>query len=197
MPPVVAVAGQSEPADTLALANKRELARVLDCSLPTVTELLDRYPDFPVERRGTNGLEWQFDVAKVQAFLSEKREAEQRDDEARRDLFRQFSLPFAGYDNGAPGGAPLSASAMLAMARTRQVDTKLAREAGLLVPTSEVRQNITPALTRFMRLVDAMPRSIGSRFNLPDAVTTAMRSYLDEERRALVAELERLYEGGP
>lgn len=190
--PSVSVALDNRGGERL-LVNKRELARqILNCSLPTLNDLIDRYPDFPVETRGSNGIEWQFDAHAVVEFLQGKREADQRDSAARAELFRQFTLPID--DVAGEEAKSLAPSQRLALARTRIVENKLAREAGLLVPTSEVRQNLAPALTRLMRFVDGLPRAIGSRFNLPEEVVAAMRNQLDDQRRELVAELDRAFE---
>ena len=35
--------------------NKEELTRALGCALPTLVKLIDRYPKFPIERRGHEG----------------------------------------------------------------------------------------------------------------------------------------------
>src|SRR5690242_3110714 len=113
-----AAAAERVDSDGRLIVNKRELARrVLDCSLPTLNELIERYPDFPVERRGSNGVEWLFDADRVVDFLRAKREAEARASEERNALFAQFRLPI---DEVAPEGADeLSPAQRAALAKAR------------------------------------------------------------------------------
>jgi hypothetical protein len=74
------------------LINKRGLARMLGVSIPTVSAILDRYPDFRSRREGRVGLEWQFNSADVQAFLAGKRALEAATASATRDThFAQVS----------------------------------------------------------------------------------------------------------
>src|SRR5690348_9520844 len=131
--------------DGRLIVNKRELARrVLECSLPTLNELIERYPDFPVERRGSNGVEWEVDADRVIEFLRSKREIEARASEERNTLFAQFKLPI---DDVAPEGAgELSPSQRASLARARLAERKLALEAGMLVPVTDVRQALQVAL---------------------------------------------------
>jgi phage terminase Nu1 subunit (DNA packaging protein) len=186
--PSVAVAHDDRDDERL-LVNKRELARqVLKCSLPTVNDLIERYPDFPIEHRGSNGVEWQFDAAAVVAFLGGKREAESRDSAARAELFRQFTLPIDSVAGDEAKG--LIPSQRAALARARIAERKLAVESGFLLETSETRQVLQSAIARLARFLDGLPGEIGRQFNLPDEISAAMRSRIDERREQFVADLQ-------
>ena len=171
--------------------NKRELARILRCSLPTVDAMIARYPDFPIEQVGTVGRQWLFDAAAVVEFLNRKREEEAAEEAKRGSFFEQFSLPI---DNVAPDGSrELSPSqrAQLAQARIRERD--LAIKAGLLVETSEVRQRLTQFLTKLGRMLDTLPDQVARTHNLPEATARAMRATIDEQRRRCVQELHNFF----
>lgn len=171
--------------------NKRELARILRCSLPTVDAMMGRYQDFPVEQAGTVGRPYLFDAEAVVEFLKRKREEEAAEEAKRGSFFEQFSLPI---DEVAPeGAAQLSPSqrAQLAQARIREQD--LAIKAGFLVQTSEVRRCIMQLLTSLGRMLDALPDQVARAHNLPDATARAMRSTIDEHRRRCVRELDEFF----
>jgi len=168
--------------------NKRELARrILSCSLPTLNDLIERYNDFPVLERGSNGVEWKFDANAVVEFLARKREEERRQSEERSDLFRQFSLPI---DEIAPDEARgLSPTQRGQLAKARLAERKLAIESGLLLQAAETRQVIQVALARLGKSLDGLPTQLGREFNLPEEVVRSMRGRLDDFRRGTVAEL--------
>jgi phage terminase Nu1 subunit (DNA packaging protein) len=170
------------------LVNKRELARrVLKCSLPTLNELIERYPDFPVTRPGSNGVEYQFDASAVVAFLSDRREQENREAAQRNDLFSHFSLPI---DDIAPEEARgLSPAQRQSLARARLAERKLAMESGLLLPAAETRQVAQVAFGRLGKMLDGLPSQLGREFNLPEEVVRSMRARLDDFRRQAVGEI--------
>jgi len=176
------------------LVNKRELAkRILKCSLPTLTDLIDRYEDFPIEQRGANGIEYMFDAELVVEFLRGKREEETRlTAEAaaeRAEYFKQFSLPI---DDIAPEEARgLTPTQRQALAKARLIERKLALESSLLVSMAELRQDLTIPMQMLGKFLDTLPTQVGADLNLPEEAQRAMRSRIDEARRAFVREVER------
>jgi phage terminase Nu1 subunit (DNA packaging protein) len=176
------------------LVNKRELARVLKCSLPTVDNIIDRYPGFPIERRGSHGVEWEFDVDLVTAFLKRQRDAEAQQTVARDELLQQFTLPI---DDTAPEGSTvLSPAQRKAQAEALRIERKLAMESGLLVPTSEIRQQLADPIAQLGRFLDTLPVQLGRRFNLPEEVVRAARDLIDDGRRSFVRGLGDLAKRG-
>lgn len=180
----------ADAADGVPLfVNKRELARqVLHCSLPTLNDLLERYPDFPIERKGSNGVEWQFDPAKAVAFLKGVEEAERRASDERAELFKQFSLPVDEIAGDEARG--LSPTQRYQLAKARGAETELARKSGFLLETAETRQALQTALGRLGKSLDALPGQIGRSHNLPDEVVRAIRNRIDEFRQTLVGDLK-------
>lgn len=172
------------------IVNKRELAKALKCSLPTLNELVDRYDDFPVRTQGKNGVEWEFDLAEIIEFLKAKDEAEARAAQERSALFKQLSLPI---DTIAPeGSAELSPSQRRQLAEALSKERKLAIETGLLVEVPQIRQNLQLSIGRLGRLFDTMPQQLAREFNLPEEVMRSMRRRIDDYRRAFVAEIGEL-----
>lgn len=181
----------AERPDGRILANKRELARILRCSLPTLAKLIDDNPDFPVVGRGSNGVEWQFDAERVIEFIREKRD-EARDQaqqslEEKAAYFGQFSLPI---DDVVPEEAKgLSPTQRASVAKARLIERKLAVETGMLVPVAELRQILQGAFMKLGRSLDGLPVLLARQHGLPEEVARAMRSSIDDFRRTFVNEL--------
>lgn len=171
----------------MPLVNKRELAALLECSLPTLAALIERYPDFPVVRRGSNGVEWQFDPEAVVAFLERKREEEAAEEAKRHELLAQFRLPIDREP--APSAGGLSPQQELAAVRAMQLRQAMAREARLLVPTTDVRMELAGALAALGRFLQNLPGQLARRHNLPEAVVRDMRASIAEQQEVFVRQL--------
>lgn len=170
--------------------NKKELAKLLSVSLPTLDKLIDRYPDFPIAERGQNGVGYKFRVAEVVPFLRERREVEERAAVERMSLLDELDL---GLDPATPSrtGA-LTPAQKLATVRAERERRKLFAEAGFLVDVSELRHVLTGTLQHLARALDGLPNRLQRRFNLPVEVADAMRAEIEEIRRALHKELTSL-----
>ncbi len=176
-----------------APVNKRELARrVLNCSLPTLDDMLERWPDFPILRRGSNGVEWEFDAHKVVAFIRGKREESEREKERSAEFFQQFSLPI---DDIAGDAKEMTPAQRVQLAQARIKERELAIESGLLVNTAELRQDLTALFARLGKFLDQLPARVARDHNLPDEVIRAMRSNIDEQRRVFVRDMQRIFTG--
>jgi phage terminase Nu1 subunit (DNA packaging protein) len=173
------------------LVNKRELARrVLDCSLPTLDDMLDRWVDFPIEARGSYGVEWRFDPVKVVAFIRQKKREDEQAAQERSALFAQFTLPIDEVAGDEAKGMTPTQRAQLAQARIRE--RQLAIESGLLVNTAELRQDLTTVLARFGRFLDQLAGRVASDHNLPPDVARAMKGTIEEQRRVFVRDMQRV-----
>ena len=167
------------------LANKKELASILDCSLPTLTSWIDRYgEEFPVEQRGTNGKEWLFAPAAVIAFLKAKRDEEAAAEAERAKALKQFQLPILAAEEDEPAG--IKASDLLAMAKVRQMQRREALENSLLVPTSDVRMALTTAFAKLARFQAAMLTQLARKHGWSDAQLRDARALMAEGQRAFV-----------
>jgi phage terminase Nu1 subunit (DNA packaging protein) len=175
------------------LVNKQELAqRVLKCSLPTLSALITRYPDFPAERRGAKGASWLFDAPKVVAFLDRVRAEEARAMQERNALFEQFSLPIDGAASGEMKG--LTPAQRASLARARLDEQKLAREAKFLVPVSSVRQAGMTAFRQLGAGLSSLSNQIAKEFGLPPEAEQKIRERIDDFRRQFVGELRAIFD---
>ena len=166
--------------------NKEELTRALGCSPSTLDRLIERYPDFPIERRGHEGVGYEFDPEKVDAFLTKQREAEEIAAADRTDLLSGLDLTSVGGDE--PTG--LTPNQELAAVRARIARLELAKKEGFLVDVSAVRMKLTPPMQALARFLDGLPDRMGRRFYLPVGVIDAMRAEMEEERRQLRASID-------
>lgn len=171
------------------LVNKQELADLLKVSLPTLSGLLRRYPDFPVEVEGTNGVEWQFDVEKVVEFMREKDEAERKALEARAEAMRAWQLPFAEPVTQAPG--VLSAAQQLQLAKAQREQHKLAQESGLLIPATTVRMALRTGFSNLGPGLARIADQVGRQHHLPDDITQSIRLQVEDLVRRTVADTTR------
>ena len=174
----------AEVPEPAPLVNKRELATILGCSLPTLSAWITRYDDFPVQERGTNGKQWLFDAAGVREFLRGKRDEEQTEAEERAERLKQFALP--GLDQPEEAAGAVKATDLLAMARVRALQRQEQREAGLLVPTSDVRVVLTTAITRLNRALNAMLGMLARKHGWGEVQLRDARTILHDTQRAFV-----------
>ena len=170
------------------LLNKRELASATGVSVVTITNYLDRYPDFPVVQAGTNGREWQFDVFAVRAFLEAEAVKERTADARRHEAIAQLGLALV------PGAedktVTLAPQERLAHLRALKAEDDLRIQRGFLVSVPELRQVQTAAIAKWNGAVHAAIRQASRDFNLPDAVGRALVERIAEAQRAFVRELQ-------
>lgn len=136
----------------MPVVNKRELARILEISVPTLDETIARFHNsFPIVERGWNGRSWRFDVDAVIAFLREKQ------DERKRDaLLAQYRLPIQADGPGAPPSLTPAQQFMMAKLRKLQRDEEY--ELGRLTRVSEVKESLTQMLIAWRELLHARLR---------------------------------------
>ncbi|WP_419900703.1 terminase small subunit [Roseomonas sp. USHLN139] len=173
------------------LVNKSELAEILGISLPTLNDWIKKDPSFPVEVRGSNGVEWQFDPSAVLEHRQQVQQAEIEAARQRQAVIEQYRLPLAGpVDSGSDG--KFTPQQELALVRKRQLEMDMAKEAGFLVESTKVRMVLRTAINQLNRSFQGLPSQVGRQFNLPEATVRAMRDHLEDYQRNLVRGLREL-----
>lgn len=168
-------------------ANKDELARALDWAKPTLDAFLKDHPDAPVVTRGSNGVPWEFDVAAFMDFVARISASEEEALSAKRAELDKWRLPL-GIEQKAD-----SAKDVVSLLKAN----KLAREAGLLVPVSEMRQKALSVLAAFARFLDYLPAQLGRKHQLPDAVVRSLEQSIADQRELLIKEIQALFAEEP
>jgi phage terminase Nu1 subunit (DNA packaging protein) len=167
-----------------AFVNKDEMARLLGISKPTLTDLIAKYPDFPVAERGDKGRPYAFDAAAVLAWKQRHVEAAQAVAAEKTEFLAQFEFPVEDEAPVAP-----SAAQRVQLAKALQIERKLAMESGHLVPSATIRQAIQIALTVLGKRLDNLPGILGREFNLPEPVQRAMARQLDDARQVMARDI--------
>lgn len=150
------------------LVNKAELARRLGVSLPTMSALLLRYPDFPVHRRGTNGTAYQFDINDAIEFVQAKRDAEQASKAARDELLAQLVLPIDLVDE--PPRQAISLKDQLDAAKLREIQRKEAIANGELVLAAAIEDDYATIFATWSRRLREFISQIAREQGWPEPV---------------------------
>ena len=165
------------------IVNRDELAQALRCSLPTVSALVKRWPDFPVIERGALGKAWRFDLHAVVDFLTARREEEEAAAAEKNELLAQLTLPIGRRDES---GRAISIDDEIKAAKLRALQREELKENGFLVPTHEVRLALERALRRLGIALDGAIDRTARTHNLPEAVKRALEREFADARTAFV-----------
>ena len=170
------------------VVNKRELSRLLRTSVVSLGNWIEKWSDFPVVERGTNGREWRFDPPAVVEFLRAKKEQERRQErelgESRDAALSQMTLPLSLLgDDQRPPAPGTSLKDQKAALELRVAQRKEAEALGRLVACDEVRDAITIAFATMSRVLSASIRSIGHDHNLPPAILRSLQTRITSAQR--------------
>ena len=171
---------EASPGVTL---NKAEMAKRLKVSLPTLTNWLDRWPDFPIVDRGTNGKSWRFDPHAVFDFLAERQEEEQRKSAGRDEQLERLQLQFDELFE--PEDQPRSlgtvpAKEQIDIWRLRDLKRKEAERCGKLVIADQMQDMMATAFAMLARDTGAFLRQLARDQSWPDAVLRQAESRLKD-----------------
>ena len=171
-----------------AAVNKKELAAILGCSPQTLSAWVDRFGEaFPVLDRGTNGKEWRFNPPAVIAFLKSKHDAEEREAAERAAWLQQYALPGLTSPDDVEGVT--KPSDLLALAKVRQIHRREQMEAGLLVPTSDVRMVLTGAVAKLNLFFQSILTQMARKHGWSDAQLRDATAMAHEAQRAFVRDV--------
>jgi phage terminase Nu1 subunit (DNA packaging protein) len=165
---------------------KRELHLKLGVSRPTLDAWIDRYPDFPIVERGTNGTPYRFDPVAVIAFLKAKQEEQAKRNAERDEQLAQLVLPL-DRPNNEPGKI-ISAEERLKEAKANAAEIALGKELGTLVQVGPLEEKLLHTFGELNRHLTAFIRQLAREQNWPEPIL------LDAERR--LAEMQRACRSG-
>lgn len=160
------------------LVNLEELCETLEISMPTARKLV-KERGFPVETRGSNGVPYEFDLAKVARWkkANEKRLEDERAAreaelaQARLDLFGGTSI-----DEGRAGMSPRDQKVAIEAEVLASNLAKLRRE---LVRTAGVEAATLSAFTALRTEILAVPDALAKRLDLDREIRAAMADSLE------------------
>lgn len=186
------------PESTGPLINMRQLANQLRISRQTLTVWLDRWPDFPICERGTNGREYAFDAAAVFDFLRAKQAEDAASTAARDAALAQLTLPFALLeDDAARPAVGVSLKDQISALKLRQLQREEAEASSRLVEASEVSHVLVTCFTQLNRALHHAIRQAARDHNLPDAVARSLEGRMEDAQRAFVRDASGLMAKAP
>jgi len=171
--------------------NKRELASALKVSLPTIGAWMQRWPDFPIEARGTNGSSYRFVYVDVAEFLTVKRDEEAQAKSERDEALMGLQLTFDALLPPQPSvqfDRRLSPKEEIDLWKLRDLKRREAERCGKLVIASEVQELFTNALARLSRDTSMFLRKLAREQNWPDSQVRNIEERFADVQRASVAE---------
>ena len=169
--------------DSAPLVTKRELVHLLKISRPTLDVWIDRWPEFPIEEKGSHGRGYKFNARKVCAFLSARKQ-EEADLRAERDeQLAQLILPF-GPEPPKTGTGP-SLDDQIKALKLNELRMAQAVRTRALVPADEVRD----LLTRVFGDIGRAMRTFIEQLAREDGWPAPIRA----ERARRLAELQQQY----
>ncbi|GBQ52226.1 terminase small subunit [Komagataeibacter sucrofermentans] len=177
--------------------NKRELAKRLRVSLPTLTNWIDRWEDFPVVSRGGNGVSWAFSLEEVFAFLADRREEEAQSKAGRDQQLLDLQLSFDALLPPDPQPAPgsrMSVKEQIDAWKLRDLKRKEAERCGTLVIAADVQEMFTSAVARLSRDIAVYIRQTGREQGWPDAMIRQAEAKLADMQRKSVTDALRALE---
>lgn len=173
--------------------NKRQLAKRLDVSLPTISLWIEKYPDFPIEVRGTNGSSYKFNAEHVFAFLQKKKEEEQEKNAEKDQKLASLQLTFDNLlgdsDEGQNHRRFFSTKEEKDIWQLRELKRKEAERCGKLVIADEIRDHFINAFTR----LGTESRNFISRLcrnqNMPEQIIKKTENDFAEMQRIVVSQI--------
>jgi hypothetical protein len=187
-------AGEAAPARPV---NKRELAMLLGVASATIDAAMMRHPDrFPVVVRGNQGAAWQFDPIAVRRFLDELDELDRAEAVARQKTLEQYGLALKADPKNVALPDGLDAKTVSANVKAMSDQDKLLTARGFLVLTADMRRDLQAALAEWNQAEFAALRQVGTRANLPEAVTRELESTLADVRNRFCDRMRKALKSG-
>lgn len=173
----------------MVFVTKAEMARCLRVSLPTLTNWISKWPDFPIASRGKNGSSYKFAPEEVRQFLLEKREEEARENEERDQQLQQAQLAF---DDFLPRtdefeSNKLKPKEQIDLWRVREMKRKEAERCRNLLPADEMLDTLRDVFARLGQESRVFIRKLGRSQNWPDAICARFEAEYEDMQRTIVA----------
>jgi hypothetical protein len=166
--------------------NKKELARALHVTAPTLDRWLERFgEEVPVLRRGSNGKPYLFDIAADTAFFLARQAEEVALTAARDEQLAQLAIPGLVPD----GGAVTQREIGLALDNEGKRQ-KLQLDRHRLVIAAEISAALTAAIAAAGAAFDSIVPRVAAKHPLPPIVVQALTDEFATARANLVRALQ-------
>ncbi len=179
------------PAARVILLNRRELARALRVSEPTIDAWIAR--GCPVAARGLNGVAYRFDAEKVVTWRTAEKRQQAAESGDRREFISQLQLRLEGGEGDGGALSPKEQSLLYGAIVDRQNAARMRGEYCLAV-------NVEAAFEQtFKELADAhqsLPDQLAAECGLDVETTARLRSKIDDFQEMLRQRFAALGEKG-
>ena len=173
------------------LVNLEELAELIGISKVTMAALLRQHNDFPVEKRGTNGVAYEFDARKVRDFMAAIDEADQTAAEARADELREMRLDLFPQMADAEATTGLTPAERKAEAEATDKWDLIALRRGQLVRVDDVENTLRAAFSAFRDKLANLDQRLARKFDLDRPTRLGLRDELDQALAGVAAVMRR------
>lgn len=156
---------------TVRIVGKAELAATLGWGRERLDRKIQSDANFPVRKRASKGVPWEFDVAEVKAYL-------------------------AASADEALAGAAQTPRARREIAQAEAIERKNQIAAGELVELEPLRNDLTLMFSELGKSLDELPLEIVKRLGLPEESHKLIQEMVDERRRAMISAMDRYLPDG-
>lgn len=162
-------------------------------SIPTLKKMIDEHVDFPVLKRGTNGVAYEFDLAEAHQFVRGIREREEAEARSRAAEVRQLGLELMGGQSLAgPADVGLSASERKALLEEELVAIKVAEKRGLLIDKASVEEAVSALFVRLDQSRRSFTARLTKRVELDREQIAGIEAVMRQDQVSLAGEMARL-----
>lgn len=169
--------------------NKKEMAKRIGVSLPTLTSWIERWDDFPIVERGTNGARYRFNPRDVLLFISEKQSEERAKTAERDERLTSIQLEMAELfpeEERVPEESHNDIKKQLDAWKLRGLKRKEAELSGRLLIASEVRDNLMDVFARLGSETRSFWKRACVRNGIPAAIVDRLLDDYADVQRTLV-----------
>lgn len=174
------------------VVNMSELADMLGMSLPTLRDLIKRNDDFPVQRRGDNGVAYEFDAVEVKAWLDRHAAAKADAEDRRKADLAQMRLDVFGDTGEGDETTGLSPTERRAEIEAQFRADQLRQSRGELLMAADVDRLLRQAFAELAKGLRQIAPTIAREQGLDRTVRLAMDAAIREKTNAAIDRVQEL-----
>lgn len=175
--------------------NMSELAHVLGMSLPTLRGYLQKYPDFPVERRGDKGDPYAFDFDAVRVWLDRHDAGKKEAEEARREQLELLGAEIYGASPAAAEGKVLTPAERKTLAEAVRAEDYNRVKRGELLERREIAYQLRQAFAKMQKGLRRIPHDFARETGIERGARLALENLIRQRTNEMIEALLPLLEG--
>lgn len=161
----------------------------------TLRKIIKDNPDFPTVKAGRSGVAYEIPVTQALAWLKERAEREEAAKRAHAEDIRQHALDFLGRDAAtAVEQQGLSTDERLKLLQEEIAACKVRQMRGELIRKDSVEAALANLLVASRRQGETFAARLSKRVDLPRDVMVQIDALMEQDLKALAADLEAAVE---